>query len=147
MRKVDTVICRRCGKPLRAEQSRKDGIGARCARMEAFEQERQQADPYEQLLQKWNQLSLKVSTLERKLSKLIATGVKAEAIERISKAEIEAEPTQEAHLKSLIHQELASIFKNEDGSFNPDWKTKILHSYDETDEIREPPKEVSVNGD
>ena len=139
--------CRRCGRPLRAEQSIKDGIGKRCARMEELEKQREQpSQDYQDLLQKWNQLSLKVSTLENKVRRLQSTGVKAEPIERITPEGPAPAPTQEDHLKALIHQELRSIFTDQEGKFDPDWKAKVLHSPDDLNEIREPP-EVKANGE
>ena len=138
--------CERCGRPLTSKVSIERGMGLKCARITELEkQSKNENQELVELKQKWNQLSLKFSLLEKKVNRLIKSGVKStEVIERI-KEKVEAAPTEEGRLKGLIHEELVSIFRNKDGSFNPDWKSKILHKTDEINEIREPPSLKEVN--
>ena len=139
--------CQRCGRELKSQESRdrvidgKKGWGKVCYRITELEKVgMEEVDELAELKTKWSQLSLKYSVLERKLNKLISSGIQtSDPIERIKRTD-KIVSTEEGKLKVLIHQELRDIFTDKDGNFDPKWKVKILHSADEIEEVREPPK-------
>ena len=133
---MEVVLCRRCGRPLRAEESRRNKIGKRCARMEELEKANSSPGKIEDELAF---LKIEIKMLKRQINALKLTGVKStEAIERI-KQDIIPEASWEGKMKVAIKKELKSIFSD------PDWKDKLLHSVDDVNEIREPPKIEEVN--
>ena len=134
---MENIKCKLCNRVLTNPESIKLGYGKKCYRVFQLQQSAlQEANELIEMKQKWSQLSLKCSVLERKLNNILASGIQTNnPIERVKRPE-KFVSTEEDRLKVLIHQELKSIFTNKEGNFDPNWKAKILHS---VDEIREPP--------
>lgn len=124
--------CKRCGRKLISKESVERGYGRTCYRIHLLQKEKQTATKVEDDVAF---LKMEIKMLKNQIKTLKITGVKStEAIERIKKDHEEKEATDEDRLKGLICRELKSIFSD------PDWRSKILHSPDEMNEIREPPK-------
>lgn len=132
------VNCERCGRPLRSKASieREPPMGDRCARMAKLEKDSKLPAKVQDDL---TFLKMEIKMLKRQIKALTVSGVKSvEAIERI-KQDVIPRTSWEGEMKVAIKKELKSMFSD------PDWKDKILHSVDEQDSIREPPKAEEVN--
>ena len=128
--------CERCGRVLRSEASIERGMGLRCARITELEKESKLPTKVEETL---DFLKMEVKMLKRQISELKVSGVKStEAIERI-RQDVIPKTSWEGKMKVAIKKELKAIFSD------PNWKDKLLHSVDEQDSIREPPKIEEVN--
>lgn len=113
------VKCKLCGRVLSNPESKKLGYGKKCFRIKQL-QENDHKDRQEliELKQKWNQLSLKYSILERKLNKLIENGIQTnnivksnmEAIERIKLDDHRPERNNNQVNMVVVIQELKIVF-------------------------------------
>ena len=83
---MEDVKCKRCGRILRNKESIKRGYGKTCYNIMQLNQE--QNKPNEELIElknKWNQLSLKFSILEKKFNQLIEDGLVSQNVESIKR--------------------------------------------------------------
>ena len=124
---MESIKCKICGRPLKNEESIKIGMGKKCYRVFKLQQSAlQETNDLVEMKQKWNQLSLKNSVLEKKITKLetmlksiMESGVQisdqltnnTEAIERIKQERNEVKSAQEISFMVVI-KELKMVFSN-----------------------------------
>ena len=121
--------CKRCGRELRSKESIERGYGATCYQAFLLNQEASKPhEEYQELKNKWNQLSLKYSSLERKLNKSMAGGIKhnpdADLEWRKKEVQEKKETVMYVNMKFVI-SELNGRFKLENfGLVSPDGRTE-----------------------